>query len=92
MARNPIHSINPTGRTQRIDENFVDLYNVFGTDAGTGAIATDATAGFLYLPSCAGPPTGTPVGITGRVAVVYDSTNNKLYVYNGAWRSTAALT
>lgn len=51
------------------------------------AIATNATDGFLYIPSCAGTPTGVPTTYTGRTAMVYDSTNNKMYIYNGAWKS-----
>lgn len=54
---------------------------------GAAAIATNATDGFLYIPSCAGTPTGVPSANTGRVAMVYDTTNNKFYVYNGAWKS-----
>lgn len=53
----------------------------------TAAIATNATSGFLYIPSCAGTPTGVPTSFTGRVPMVYDSTNNRFYIYNGAWRS-----
>ena len=53
----------------------------------TAAIATNATNGFLYVPSCAGTPTGTPTTLTGRVPIVVDTTNNKLYFYSGAaWR------
>lgn len=59
---------------------------------GSAAIATTATDGFLYIPTCAGTPTGTPTSFTGRVPIVYDTTNNKLCVYNGAWKKTAALT
>jgi hypothetical protein len=51
------------------------------------ALSTSATDGFTYLPTCAGTPTGTPTAKTGTVAAVYDTTNNKLYVYNGAWKS-----
>ncbi len=52
------------------------------------AIATNATDGFLYVPSCAGAPTGTPTAYTGRIPVVVDSTNNRLYFYSGgAWRN-----
>ena len=54
---------------------------------GDGALATNATNGFLYLRTCAGTPTGTPTAITGFAAMVYDTTNNKLYVYNGAWKA-----
>ena len=53
----------------------------------TAAISTSATDGFLYIPSCAGTPTGVPTTYTGRTPVVYDTTNNKLYIYNGAWKS-----
>lgn len=50
------------------------------------ALATTATDGFLYLPSCAGIPTGVPTAITGKVPIVVDSTNNKAYIYSGgAW-------
>lgn len=57
------------------------------------ALATNATVGFVMMPSCAGAPTGTPSNIpTGQVPWVYDSTNDKIYVYSGGtWRSTAAL-
>ena len=53
---------------------------------GAAAIATTATDGFLYITSCAGTPTGVPTAITGRIPIVADSTNNKLYIYSGgAW-------
>lgn len=55
--------------------------------AGTPSLATTATDGFLYVPACAGAPTGVPTGITGMVPVIVDSTNNKLYFRSGgAWR------
>ncbi len=59
---------------------------------GEAALATNATAGFLYIPSCAGTPSGTPTSKTGRVPIIYDSTNDKVYVYRGGWKATAALT
>jgi hypothetical protein len=58
---------------------------------GKAALATTATDGFLYISTCAGVPTGVPRAFTGRSALHYDTTNNKLYVYNGAWKSVALL-
>lgn len=72
-----------------------DNGNVIYGDTAVGlvanaALATNATVGFLYIPSCAGAPTGDPgrrgqgqIG-TGRAALVWDSTNNKLWVNTGA--------
>lgn len=37
----------------------------------------------VFIPKIAGTPTNTP----GGLEMVYDTTNNKLYVYNGAWKS-----
>lgn len=75
---------------------------LMNTGAGTGAdgsvafndaaLATTATKGFIMIPSCAGAPTGVPADIpAGQVPLVFDSTNNKIYAYDGAWISTAAL-
>ena len=64
----------------------------FGPDAtdvawGAGTLATNAVAGFLYVPTCAGTPTGTPTGVSGYAPIVVNTTNNKLYFYSGgAWR------
>lgn len=55
---------------------------------GTAALSTSATDGYLYIPTCAGTPSGTPTAKTGLAPLVYDSTNNKLYAHNGgAWKS-----
>lgn len=59
------------------------------TIIGNGAVATTATNGFLQINTCAGTPTGAPAGtVIGRAALVYDSTNKKLYVWDhgtAAW-------
>lgn len=55
---------------------------VIGNEA---ALATTATDGFLYIPTCAGAPTGVPTAFTGKVAMIFDTTNNKLYIYDGGW-------
>lgn len=57
---------------------------VIGDSANT--LSTTATDGFLYIPTCAGPPTGTPTTQTGTVPLVYDTTNHKFYIYDGSWR------
>ncbi len=55
---------------------------------GEPALATDATTGFLYIPSMAGSPTGTPDTIAGYAPLVVDSLNNRLLFYSGgAWRA-----
>lgn len=57
------------------------------TVVGTDPLATNATAGFLYVPTCAGTPTGTPATYGSTAPIVVDSTNNKLYFYSGgSWR------
>jgi hypothetical protein len=53
---------------------------IIGNVAGGAALATSATDGFLYLPTCAGAPTGNSTDYTGFLPFVYDSTNNKLMV------------
>lgn len=57
-----------------------------------GALATGAVTGFFYPRSCAGTPTGVPSAIpAGSVPMVYDTTGNKLWAYNGSWRSVALV-
>jgi hypothetical protein len=54
---------------------------------GAGSVATTATDGFLYVPTCAGTPTGTPTAKSGYAPIVVNTTNNKLYFYSGgSWR------
>lgn len=53
---------------------------------GSAAISTSATDGFLYIPTSAGTPTGTPTTFTGRVAIVYDTTNHQFWIYDSGWK------
>lgn len=55
-------------------------------NASGSALSTTATDGFTYIPTSAGAPTGVPTAYTGTVAMEYDTTNDKLCVYNGAWK------
>jgi hypothetical protein len=71
-----------TGGTER-----ARITSAGGMVVGTAALATSATDGFLYVPTCAGTPTGTPTTQTGTAPIVVDTTNNKLYFYSGGqWR------
>lgn len=58
---------------------------VIGLD---GALSTSATSGFIELPTCAGPPTGTVTVRSGKATAVIDTTNNKLCwsVGSGTWK------
>ena len=54
---------------------------------GSGANATNATDGFLYIPTSAGQPTGTPTTQgTATVAIQYDTTNHQFWIYDGGWK------
>jgi hypothetical protein len=55
---------------------------------GSGALATSATDGFLYVTGAPGVPNGTPTSFTGRSPLVVDTTNGVLYFYTGSsWKS-----
>jgi len=46
-------------------------------------LAPAATAGFLNLPTCDGPPTGTPTNlVAGQSPAVFDQINGVLWVYS----------
>lgn len=57
----------------------------------SAALATNATDGFTYVPTCAGTPSGTPTSYTGTTPIVFDTTGNVFYVYNGGWIGMAAI-
>jgi hypothetical protein len=56
------------------------------------ALATTATDGFPYLPTCAGAPTGAATAYTGQAPMVVDSTNNRLYIRVGSTWKYVTLT
>lgn len=60
------------------------IFDQLGNHVVGGSVATNATDGFLYLPTCAGTPTGTPTTYGGRIPMVIDSSNHKAYIYSGA--------
>lgn len=52
---------------------------------GSSAIPTANGAGFLFIPSTTGTPTGTPAVHGATVPIVYDTAASILYAYNGGW-------
>ena len=69
---------------------FFDEFRSFVMGDGANALATTATAGFMYLSSCAGTPTGAPAAYTGAAPIVVDTSANRLWVrIAGTWRFVA---
>lgn len=56
---------------------------------GNLELAQAATDGFLYIPMMNGAPSGTPTTQSNTVPIVYDYANNRIYIYNGAWKYVA---
>jgi hypothetical protein len=69
---------------------FLDQSSNFVPYGAQTAPATTDTNGFQYIAKVAGAPTGVPANLAGNYAnavpMRYDTTNNKLWIYNGAWR------
>jgi len=58
---------------------------------GSAALATTATTGHFYIPTCTAAPTGVPATKTGQVALQFNTTSERLCVYTGgAWKTTIA--
>jgi len=63
------------------------LSNGLSTVLNNAAIATNATDGFLYITTSAGTPTGTPTSFTGRVPLIFDTTNSQFWIFTGgSWK------
>lgn len=78
-----VFSTVPNGTTVAQDSGFISPSGSWAS--GTGSLATTATSGFLYIPTCAGVPTGVPESITGRIPLVADTSGGKIYAYLGGW-------
>lgn len=59
-----------------------------GSVAVGGLLATNASTGHFSIPTTSGTPGGgAPLFKTGTVPLQFDTANNKLWVYNGGWKS-----
>lgn len=57
-----------------------------GCQVGKASPATNATTGFPYIPSASGAPTGTPSAVSGMTPMYYDTSNHKIWFYDGTWK------
>jgi len=85
----------PTSGTTNNFTNLTLQPNSGNVVIGVGSsLATTATNGFLCIPTCSGAPTGgPPTGAepavpVGTVPLIYDTSNNRLYIRipGGTWR------
>lgn len=84
-----------TTRAVRVNiDNVTALQVHTNTDVvlGPGAMATGSTAGFPYIPTCAGAPTGAATSRSGFSPAIVDETNNRIYFRVGSTWRYAALT
>lgn len=57
---------------------------------GLGNLSVSSVDGFTYLPTAPGQPTGIPSANVGRAPTVWDTTNNRLWIYSGGtWNNSA---
>ena len=58
--------------------------------AGNGVTTSSRLNSFLYVPTSIGTPTGVPSeSYVGRFPLLFNSSDNKIYVYNGGWISSS---
>jgi hypothetical protein len=86
-----VFSTTPDGTATPVERLRIDNYG--NIVIGTTNLPTTSTNGFLWLPTMFGPPTNAPSpSYSSRVCLVFDATNHQIYVYDGTWKKTAALT
>jgi hypothetical protein len=78
-----IHFKEANGNSQLTIRRSGDVY------VGSAALATNATTGFFWIPSCPGTPSGSPTALyANAAAMIVDTTASKLWVRVGTtWKS-----
>lgn len=59
-----------------------------------GRLDVAAVAGFLTLGKMSGAPTGAPPNIPGNAQIIYDTTNKKIWVWDGStatWKGVVVV-
>lgn len=75
-------------------EQDVGVFDHLGNaQLGLSTTTESSTDGFVYIPAgtTTGPPSGTPTSKSGFVPLWYDTTNNKLWIYNSGWKTTTVF-
>lgn len=91
--RNLINRTKGSGLFKVQKDDATDLLQV-DTNGGVammaGSLPTNTTVGFFYARYMNGTPSGTPASVPGgSVPLAYDISANKLWAYNGGWKSVA---
>lgn len=85
-TRVEFHTMDSSGAINK--QAFLDSKGNKVLGAGTAALATSATDGFVHIPATSGTPTGSPTFYTGMVTMVADAPNSKLWInFGGGWKS-----
>ncbi|MCA8068545.1 hypothetical protein [Burkholderia vietnamiensis] len=55
--------------------------------AGKASPALNSANGFFQIPAMGGAPTGSPTALSGYAPIIFDTVNNKIWIWNGsAWK------
>lgn len=64
-----------------LTEESLETYTYQVGAGNASAIPLSSTSGFLFIPYCA----GIPSGVAPKGSLAYNTTNNKLHIYNTSW-------
>lgn len=78
-----------SGTTDQTLQTVFEADNKGNMQTGLPSLAQGATDGFLYIPTVAAAPSGTPTAKTGFVPICFCPADNKIYVYDGGWLGVA---